>query len=178
MALNLQVFTNAGISMLGAADAGATLTITRIVIGSGSATQDSDLYPLTALINWQEDVTITRKQDLGNGVMLVSGVINEWDMPAGSPFQLRELGIMAYTSGATGTKGTPPPPSAGPGITPPTPVPVSTDQLYCVSNVYTQPPQVVTPGGTNSWAFDIQVEIDRATSVVINIGQVTTYDCE
>src|SRR5499427_10676986 len=111
MALNLQVFTNAGISMLGAADAGATLTITRIVIGSGSATQDSDLYPLTALINWQEDVTITRKQDLGNGVMLVSGVINECDMPAGPPFHLRELGIMAYTTGATGTgaTGTPPP---------------------------------------------------------------------
>ena len=98
MALNLQVFTNVGISMLGQADAGQTLHVTRIVVGSGSANQDSDLYPLTQLIQWQADVTINRQQDLGNGVMLVSGTLNEWDMPAGSPFQLKELGIMAYTT--------------------------------------------------------------------------------
>src|SRR5262252_3166946 len=182
MALNLQVFTNAGISMLGQADAGATLTITRIVIGSGTAAQDSDLYPLTALINWQEDVTITRKQDLGGGIMLVSGVINEWDMPAGPPFQLRELGIMAYTTGAQ-TQKTPPGGTRAIGPAPPAPLvqppqPKTTDSLYCVSNVYHDAPQTVTPGGTNSWAFDIQVQIDRAASVVIQIGQVTTYDCE
>jgi len=175
MALNIQVFTNVGITMLGQADAGQTLTISRIVIGSGSANQDSDLYPLTALINWQEDVTITRKQDLGNGVMLVSGVINEWDMPAGPPFQLRELGIMAYTTVSVGTVGAP---SLLPPAGKPAPEPLTTDQLYCVSNVYHDQPQTVTPGGTNSWAFDIHVEIDRATNVIINIGQVTTYDCE
>src|SRR6516164_7367707 len=174
MALNIQVFTNVGITMLGQADAGQTLTISRIVIGSGSANQDSDLYPLTALINWQEDVTITRKQDLGNGVMLVSGVINEWDMPAGPPFQLRELGIMAYTTVSVGTVGAP---SLLPPAGKPAPEPLTTDQLYCVSNVYHDQPQTVTPGGTNSWAFDIHVEIDRATNVIINIGQVTTYDC-
>ena len=172
MALNIQVFTNVGITMLGQADAGATLNISRIVIGSGTATQDSDLYPLTQLIQWQEDVTITRKQDLGNGIMLVSGVINEWDMPAGAPFQLRELGIMAYTSGVTVI-------NVPPGTKSPLPPqPKVADQLYTVSNVYADPPQTVTPGGTNSWAFDIQVEIDRATSVIVNIGQVTTYDCE
>ena len=75
--LNTQVFTNIGVTMLGQADTGQVLTINRIVVGSGSASQDSDLYPLTALINWKADVTINRKQDLGNGVMLVNGVLNE-----------------------------------------------------------------------------------------------------
>lgn len=185
MALNIQVFTNIGITMLGQADAGATLNVTRIVAGSGTANQDSDLYPLTQLINWGADVTITRQQDLGNGVMLVSGVLNEWDMPAGPPFQLRELGIMAWTSVSGGTKKgplppapSPPPSGTGPAPAPPVPQPVTTDQLYCVSNVYHDTPQTITPGGTNSWAFDIQVVIDRATSVVINVGQVSTYDCQ
>src|SRR5215472_3049407 len=178
MALNIQVFTNIGITMLGQADAGQTLNISRIVVGSGTANQDSDLYPLTQLIHWGADVTITRKQDLGNGEMLVSGVLNEWDMPAGPPFQLRELGIMAYTTSAQITGTGTPPPSTQPGILPPSPVPQTTDSLYCVSNVYTDPPQTVTPGGTNSWAFDIHVEIDRATSVVVNVGQVSTYDCQ
>jgi hypothetical protein len=171
MALNIQVFTNIGITMLGQADAGQTLTVNRIVVGSGSATQDSDLYPLTALINWKADVTITRKQDLGNGIMLVSGVLNEWEMPAGPPFQLRELGIMAQTAAVGVTTK----PSPGPG---PSPAPLVSDSLYCVSNVYANTPQTITPGGTSSWAFDIQVEIDRATSVVINIQPASTYDAE
>jgi hypothetical protein len=176
MALNLQVFTNVGISMLGQADAGQTLHVTRIVVGSGSANQDSDLYPLTQLIQWQADVTINRQQDLGNGVMLVSGTLNEWDMPAGSPFQLKELGIMAYTT-TTQITGAGAPPVSGKGPLPPDPKTTS-DQLYCVSNVYHDAPQTITPGGTNSWAFNVQVEIDRATSVVIQVGAASTYDCE
>jgi hypothetical protein len=177
MALNIQVFTNNGINMLGQADAGQTLTVTRIVVGAGSASQDSDLYPLTQLISWKDDVTINRKQDLGGGVMLVSGVLNEWEMPAGQPFQLRELGIMAYTTAIGGT-GQPPPPAPPPPLTGPAPAPTISDSLYCVSNVYAATPQTITPGGTKSWAFDIQVEIDRATSVIIQIGTASTYDCE
>lgn len=175
MALNIQVFTNNGLDMLGQADAGATLTVSRIVVGAGSASQDSDLYPLTALINWKADVTINRKQDLGGGVMLVSGVLNEWDMPQGQPFQLRELGIMAMTSGGLGHDPSVlnlPPKDA------PAPEPQISDSLYCVSNVYNTVPQTITPGGTNSWAFDVQVEIDRATSVIIQVGTASTYDCE
>jgi len=209
MALNKQVFTNAGIDMLGQANAGAQLVIQRMVIGSGTATGDPDIYPLVALINWQANVTITRQVDLGGGQMLVSGTLNEWDMPPGAAFQLRELGIMAYTiaggttggGGGSGTTGTSefkgktdlirklkvqirrvePKDSIGtptPAPKSPAPVPTTSDQLYCASNCYADSPSTVTPGGTTSWAFDVTVEIDRATDVTITIGGVTTYDAE
>jgi len=121
MALNKQVFTDDGLNMLGQANAGATLAIARIVVGAGAATQDSDIFPLHALINWKSDVTITRKQDLGNGKMLVSGTLNEWEMPAGPPFQLRELGIMAHIASVTTTDLLPFLGQTQPGVVPPVP---------------------------------------------------------
>jgi len=182
MSLQQQVFTNAGIDLLGQADAGATLTIEKIVVGSGSASGDSDIYPLTALISWKADVTIVRKTDLGSGKMLVSGLLNEWEL-TGSPFQLKELGIMAHTGTLVG--GTHGPPVSAPGVTPPTPgpgpsplvIPPGTSVLYCASNVYADAPDTVTPGGLNQHAFDITVEIDRASDVTVVIGDASTVDC-
>jgi hypothetical protein len=198
MALNKQVFTNAGLNMLGQANAGLQLVVSRIVVGSGPAAQDSDLYPLTALITWKSDVTITRKQDLGGGKMIVSGTLNEWEMPAGVPFPLRELGIMAHIVGGTTQLAagdrtvTPPPPlTTGPsggvimgaptthGSDAPGPMPHdASDLLYCASNVYAAAPDTITPGGTTSRSFDITIEIDRATNVTITIGGVGTYDAQ
>jgi len=211
MALNKQVFTNAGLDMLGQADAGAQLVIQRIVVGSGSATQDSDLYPLTQLISWKADITITRQVDLGGGQMQVSGTLNEWEMPAGAAFQFRELGIMAYTVSGGGTIGgggggtvgsslaaspkrnirklrlqmqkqATPKDTVGTALVPapktPTPAPLVADTLYTASNVYSDPPNTITPGGTTSWNVDVIIEIDRATDVTIIIGSVGTYDAE
>jgi hypothetical protein len=202
MALNKQVFTNAGLNMLGQANDGRELVISRIVVGSGPLAQDSDIFPLTALATWKSDVTITRKQDLGGGKMIVSGTLNEWEMPAGPPFPLRELGIMAHIV-AVGdlTKQLPPlgsgilakqaldaktGPSGQPIVTNPStfgsdaPAPHvdPSDLLYCASNVYGAAPDTVTPGGTTSRSFDITIEIDRATNVTITIGGVGTYDCQ
>jgi hypothetical protein len=153
MSLNAQVFTDAGIAMLGAANAGSTLTVTKIVVGSGTAADEAALYPLTALITHKSDVAITRKTDLGGGKMIVSGALTEAVMTPGPAFSLRELGIMAKIG-------------AGP------------EQLYSVSNVFGEPPDTVTPGGTSTHAFDITIVIDRATSVNITIGDPNTVDVQ
>jgi len=198
MSLNQQYFTDAGITMLGHANAGQLLTITGIVVGDGSATDPDDIYPLTALINKKVDVAITRKKDLGGGKMIVSGILNEADLAAGPPFSLRELGVMAQIgtgggtttsvgdhlpsapggSGASQTPGLSKPIST-PVIQPPSPAPfVAGGQLYCASNVFTDTPDTVTPGGTSQHAFDITIVIDRATNVTIVIGDATVVDCE
>jgi hypothetical protein len=150
--ISQQIFTDAGINMLGQANAGGTLNIQSIVVGSGSAVAEADIYPLIALITFEQAVTITRKTDLGNGKLVVSGILNE-SLITGSPFQLRELGIMANVDGAG-------------------------DQLYCASNVFGDIPDTVTPGGTSSHSFDIYVEIDRATTVNVTIGDPTTVDVQ
>jgi hypothetical protein len=181
MSLSQQVFTNAGIDMLGQANAGVLLTIEKIVVGNGSATGDSDIYPLTALIGYKADVTITRKQDQGSGKMLISGVLNEWEL-TGSPFQLKELGIMAHTGTLGGvTTGADTKAKVGGPVPPdpsPTPRVVGASQLYCASNVYSDPADTVTPGGLNQHAFDILIEIDRATDVEVIIGDASTVDIQ
>jgi hypothetical protein len=185
MALSHQVFTDAGIDMLGQADAGATLVIDEIVVGAGVAAQDSDIYPLIALIDWKASVLIQQKVDQGGGKMLLTGSLNEWDL-TGPPFSLRELGVMAHIQ----TAGPPPPPQPpGTGLNtgdsptnipaakapkPPDPNPNphtwDVPTLYCASNVYTDPFDTITPGGLNTHAFSITIEIDRATNVVVIIG--------
>jgi hypothetical protein len=153
MNLNNQIFTNAGLDMLGAANAGSTLNITKLVAGSGSASVEADIYPLVALIAWQADATIIRKTDLGGGEIIISGALVESLLPAGAPFPLKELGVMAKIG-------------TGP------------EQLYSASNVFTDAPQTVTPGGTSTVAFDITIVIDRATDVSITLGDPNTVDCQ
>lgn len=153
MALNQQVFTTAGLSLLSAAEAGGTLTITKIVVGNGTAAVDADLYPLTALISLKANVTIVRETDLGGGKIIVSGQLNEATMTPGAAFSLRELGVMA---------------KIGAGA----------EQLFSVSNVYADAPDTVTPGGTSTHGFDITILIARATSVTITIGDSDTVDMQ
>lgn len=154
MSFNQQVFTDAGLSMLSAAEGGSTLTITKIVAGNGSAASDADLIPLTALIGYKTDVVITRRTDLGKGKMIVSGQLVEALMPAGSTWSLKELGVMAKIG-------------AGP------------EQLYTVSNVYADPADTVTPHtGTATHAFDITLNIGRATTIDVTLGDPTTVDVQ
>lgn len=139
--------------MLGHANAGENLIITKIVVGDGVAADATAIYPLTALISKKLDVVITRKLDQGGGKMVVSGVITEW-LQTGAAFQLRELGVMAKI-GATGT-----------------------EKLYCAANVFADPPDTVTPGGTSTHSFDILIEIQRATNVTVVIDESTMMDAE
>jgi hypothetical protein len=153
MNLNNQVLTDAGKAMIGAANAGTLLTITKIVVGSGTAAVVGDLYPLTALKAWKADAVITRKTDLGGGKIIVSGALTEKTMPAGAAFPFTELGVMAKSG-------------TGP------------EQLYCVANAFADSPQTVTPGGANTFAFDITIVVDRATNVSITIGDPNTVACQ
>ena len=200
MSLNKQIFTDAGIAMLGNANAGQLLTITKIVVGQGLLSTENQIYPLVALVDWKADVVITRKLDKGDGTMIISGVLTEANMPAGAPFPLRELGVMAKigTLGADEGAGAHIPSVPGgsglsqapgkltgsgttdaPAPAPPAPEPLlAGEQLYCASNVFADAPDTVTPGGTSSHAFDITVTIDRATDVTVIIGDATVVDCE
>lgn len=150
--LSTQYFTDAGVDMLGHANAGELLTISKIVVGAGSAATPDDIYPLTALIDWRNDVVITRKIDQGNGKLLVSGRISE-HLISGNAYELREIGVMAQITG-------------------------SAEKLYCAGNVFNEPPATITPGGTSSYAFDILIEIGKATNIAVTVGDSTTVDCE
>ena len=145
MSLAQQVFTDAGKSMLGRAQASETLTISKIVIGDGSASQDSDYYPRTTLFNKRMDVVITSKQDLGGGVLLVEGSFLSSAAPAA--FQLREIGIQAHIG-------------------------AEADRLYCASNVYASPPDTIDPASPSVQAFKIKLIVDRipTSQLVIQIG--------
>jgi hypothetical protein len=143
MSINQQEFTDSGRTMLGRAQNAETLNISKIVVGSGSAGQASDLYPLIALINHQLDVVITAKNDDGNGTLTVEGSFNSTD--AAALFELRELGVMANVAGEP-------------------------DQLYSVANVLTDTPETIDPASISIHAFKIKLVVDRATSVTITIG--------
>jgi hypothetical protein len=162
MSLAKQEFTNAGRNLLGQAQAGQILNFTNIVVGSGSATQPSDLWPLTALITPEMTIAISSARDLGNGIFLVEGNFRSDTAP--HAFYLRELGVMAYTSSPTGVGGT----GAGPS-----PAPVSgTAQLYSVANVFADPPDYIDPAAPTVQSFKIKLIVDRVptSSVVVSIG--------
>lgn len=145
MSLSQQEFTNVGRAMLGRAQNGEVLHITNIVIGSGSAGQPSDLWPLTNLIHQEMTTPISTKRDYGDGTLLVEGSILSTNAP--HAFQLREVGVMAHI-----------------GSDP--------DRLYSVSNVFADAPDTIDPAAPTVEVFKIKLIIDRIPSanVIIQIG--------
>jgi hypothetical protein len=145
MSLSKHEFTNAGRSMLGRAQAGETLTVTKIVVGSGVAGAPSDLWPLTALISFKLNVTISSKRDFGNGTLLVEGNFRSDD--ASVAFDLREVGVMAHIG-------------------------AEADRLYSVANVFAETPVHIDPAAPVITAFKIKLIVDRipSTSLVVQIG--------
>jgi hypothetical protein len=145
MSISKQEFTNAGRSMLGRAQNGETLTISKIVVGSGSASQASDLWPLTALIHFEMNVTINSKNDDGNGQLLVEGVFRSDAAP--HAFDLHEVGIMARIG-------------------------AEADRLYSVANAFGDAVDHIDPAAPTFYGYKIKLIIDRipAASLVIQIG--------
>lgn len=143
MSINRQEFTNAGRDMLGRANNGETLTISRIVIGSGRAEDSSSLWPLTVLLNHELDVPINQKVDQGDGVLLVNCAFNS--SRASDAFELCEVGVMARIG-------------------------AETERLYSVANVLATGADHVDPDVESIHAFNIKIKIDRAEHVTIIIG--------
>jgi len=145
MSIAKQEFTNAGRSMLGRAQNGETLTISKIVVGSGVAGQASDLWPLTALITKEMDVQINTKEDNGAGQLLVEGVFRSDAAP--HAFDLHEVGVMAHIG-------------------------AEADRLYSVANAFTDPVDHIDPAAPTFYGYKIKLIIDRipAASLVIQIG--------
>ena len=131
--------------MLGRAQNGETLTITKIVVGDGAASQPSDLWPLTNLIAQKKVVTLSTKNDFGDGTLLVEGSFNSDDVP--SAFYLKEVGVMAHIG-------------------------AEADRLYSVANVFSDPPDYVDPAAPTIQAFKIKLVIDRipAVNLVVSIS--------
>jgi hypothetical protein len=131
--------------MLGRAQNGATLTITKITVGSGAAAQPSDLWPLTALIAHEMDVTISAKRDYGQGTLLVEGSFTSQQAP--HAFLMKEVGILAHI----GTEA---------------------DRLYSVANCFTDAPIPVDPAAPTVQTFKIKLIVDRipTANLVVQIG--------
>ena len=146
MSLSLQEFTNAGKSMLGRAQNREVLTITKIVVGSGSAVQPSDLLPLTALKVKEMDVVISAKVDYGNGTMLVEGSFRSDAAP--HAFYLKECGIMAHIG-------------------------AEADRLYSCANVFAGAADYVDPAAATIQSFKIKLIIDRVATgdVIVQIAE-------
>ena len=145
MSLSKQEFTDAGRAMLGRAQNGERLTISKIVVGSGTAAQPSDLWPLTALIAHEMDVVISTTRDYGQGTLLVEGSLRSDQAP--HAFDLHEVGVMAHI----GTEA---------------------DRLYSVANAFTDPPDHIDPAAPTIQVFKIKLIIDRipTDSLVVTIG--------
>jgi hypothetical protein len=143
MSINKQEFTDAGKSMLGRAQAGEVLTISKIVIGSGAAGSADVLWPLTALLHHELDVNIESRNDDGAGTLTVEGSFDS--NAAAAAFPLRELGVMAYIG-------------------------AEAERLYSVANVLTDAPEIVDPASISVHAFKIKLIVDRATTVNVTIG--------
>jgi hypothetical protein len=143
MSINRQEFTNSGRDMLGRANAGETLAITGVVIGSGRANAPADLWPRTELFNHEMNVVIIQQVDQGDGILLVDAAFNSSQAP--NAFELCELGVMAHI-------GTEP------------------DRLYSVANVLATGADNVDPAVESIHAFKIKVVIDRAPNVTVVIG--------
>jgi len=145
MSLSKQEFTDAGRAMLGRAQNGEHLTISKIVVGSGSATQPSDLWPLTALIAQEMNVIISATRDYGQGTLLVEGSLRSDQAP--HAFDLKEVGVMAHIG-------------------------AEADRLYSVANAFADPPDHIDPAAPTIQVFKIKLIIDRipSASLVVNIG--------
>lgn len=145
MSIAQQEFTDAGKSMLGRAQAGEILTISKMVVGSGTVAAASDLWPLTNLVNFVMNVNLSSKRDYGDGTMLVEGSFRSDQAPA--PFDLREVGIMAHVG-------------------------AEADRLYSVANVLGDPPDHIDPASPSVVAFKVKLVIDRipTDSLAISIG--------
>jgi hypothetical protein len=143
MSLSKTEFTNAGKTMLGRAQNTETLNISKIVVGSGAATQPSDLWPLTALIAHEMDVVISTQTDLGGGTLLVEGSLRSDQAP--HAFYLKELGVLAHIG-------------------------AEADQLYCVANVFTDPPDYIDPAAPTIQVFKIKLIIDRIPTGQLNVS--------
>jgi hypothetical protein len=145
MSLSKQEFTDSGRSMLGRAQNGERLTISKIVVGSGSATQPSDLWPRTTLIAQEMNVVISTRRDYGQGTLLVEGSLRSDQAP--HAFDLREVGVMAHI----GTEA---------------------DRLYSVANVFAEAPDHIDPANATIQVFKIKLIVDRipTASLVVQIG--------
>jgi hypothetical protein len=145
MSISKQEFTDAGRSMLGRAQNGERLTISKLVAGSGLATQPSDLWPLTHPIAEEHLFDIATKRDYGQGTMLVEGSFRS--DAVGTAFLLRELGVYAHI----GTEA---------------------DRLYSIANVFTDTPDNVDPASPSVHTFKVKLIIDRipTASLVVSIG--------
>jgi hypothetical protein len=131
--------------MLGRAQNTEVLHITKIVVGAGSASQPSQLWPLTALINWKMDVVISSKRDYGQGTLLIEGSLRSDQAP--SAFDLHEVGIMAHIG-------------------------AEADRLYSVANAFTDPVDHIDPAAPTIQVFKVKLIIDRipAAQLSISIG--------
>ena len=145
MSLAKQEFTDAGRSMLGRAQNHEILTISKIVVGSGSATTPSELWPLIALKTFEMNVVISAKRDYGQGTLLVEGSLRSDTAP--HAFLLKEVGIMAHVGNEA-------------------------DRLYSVANVFAGAADLIDPAAPTIQVFKIKLIIDRipAANLVVNIG--------
>ena len=87
------VLTENGQRLLAKAEAGKTLTFTKIRLGDGQVASGQDLSKMTALIHAKQDVGISSITPKNDGTVVISGVISNASLSTG--YYVREFGLMA-----------------------------------------------------------------------------------
>ena len=87
------VLTENGQRMLAKAEAGKTLTFTKIKLGDGQVASGQDLTKLTALAHAVQDVGISSITPKDDGTVVISGIISNATLAKG--YYVREFGLMA-----------------------------------------------------------------------------------
>ena len=87
------VLTENGQRMLAKAEAGKTLTFTKIKLGDGQVASGQDLTKLTSLAHAVQDVGISSITPKDDGTVVISGIISNATLDKG--YYIREFGLMA-----------------------------------------------------------------------------------
>jgi hypothetical protein len=144
MSLAKQEFCDSGRSMLGRAQNGEHLTISKIVMGSGVAAGPSDLWPLVDPIAEQTPlINISSLRDDGNGTLMVEGSLRSDQV--GTAFYLREVGVYAHIGSEV-------------------------DRLYSIANVFADPPDFIDPAAPTVQVFKIKLIIDRIPTDMLTVS--------
>lgn len=136
------VFTNKGKILQAKAQAGAQLTFTRLAMGDGQLTGQSETE-LSNVINKKKDIAITKLRPMNNGAVAIGGILSNSDLAQG--FYWREIGLFAND------------PDVG-------------EVLYCYGNAGTLAEYI--PAGEGSQILEKRIDIIAITGNAPNVSAV------
>jgi hypothetical protein len=183
-----QQLTDVGWDALSTALGGGRLTFFKMQAGSGVILNDSDIPPMTNLVQPVCDIPITKYAIEGDGQITLWGNIASAQLDTG--FTFRELGIFCAIENPVVAQGGGIPAGANISVIGQTPEvrtnpivpnpPLGTSLMYSYCNSYDQSDYIPGSGESTDVVNTIQVtiKIDKAVQPIVNISVGQTFDVQ